>query len=333
MSASDDYRIPPFPALRAFHAAARHPRLIDAASELGVTESAVSHQIRKLEDHLRLPLFERGAGGLTLTPEGESYFAAIDPAFAQLAKATRAILGGAARGRVSLTLPPSLAMLWLIPRLGDFERACPEVGLNLVTTTKVVDLRRERIDLAIRYGAGTWPGVVAEFLMAEMAFPVCSPKLLAPSTGGMQAERAGVADGAKSGGAKGDGAMGDPRLALSAHRLITSTYFPGEWPEWARARGLEPPDLSTALNFDTYEQALEAAAQGLGWVMGRSPLVDGRLADGTLVAPFGARAETGEAGFYLCRTRDEPSAAARRAARWLKDTAAQQAPAELGRPG
>ncbi len=299
MDRAQSTRIPPFPALRAFHAAARHARLADAAAELGITESAVSHQIRKLETFLQRPLFERRGSGRALTPLGEQYFAAIDPAFLQLADATRDIMGAPSEDQVSLTVSPSLAVLWLIPRLGEFERTCPDIRLNLVTTSQLVDLRRDRIDLAIRYGGGTWPGIDAEFLMGELAMPVCHPDYF----DSVLAKNAAA--------------------ALAQARLITSSYYTDEWEEWADARALPLPPGDARLRFDTYEQATPAAAQGLGIMLGRRPMVDGRLADGPLVAPFGMAAESATK-YYLCHAAGaQLTTAARRTARWLKETAAE----------
>lgn len=295
--ADETYRIPPFPALRAFHAAARHTRLAEAAEELGITESAVSHQIRKLEEFLQQRLFTRTGGGRELTPVGEQYFAGLDPAFLQLADATREVMGAPHEGQVSLTVSPSLAVLWLIPRLAQFEATHTDIRLNLVTTSQLVDLRRDRVDLAIRYGGGRWPGVDAEFLMAELAMPVCSPAYLA------------------------DTVPVDPQPALSKSRLITSNYYTDEWEEWAHARRLTLPEAQNRLRFDTYEQATEAAVQGLGIMLGRSPMVDGRLSNGTLIAPFGMAAESGT-NYYLCRASGmDLSASAKRTARWLKEMA------------
>jgi len=297
MRRADQYDVPPFPALRAFHAVVRHGRLKSAAAELGITESAVSHQIRRLEDYLQQSLFHRRPEGLVLTSEGERYHAAIDPALHQIATATRALMGVAEGGRVSLTLPPSLAMLWLIPRLGAFEDACPDIALNLVTSARVVDLRRERVDLAIRNGKGKWPGVESEFLMHELAMPVCHPSLLE-----------GRDDWS-------------PQDALVECRLITSDHYANEWEEWAHARGLETPDLSTALRLEAQEQVIEAAGQGLGLAMGRSPVIDGRLADGSLVAPFGM-ASRSATSFFLCHARDaDLTSSAKRVAAWLKTIA------------
>ncbi len=283
--------MPPFPALRAFHAAARLGRFRDAARELGVTESAVSHQVRRLEAFLHIPLFERNGPRVSLTAQGARYLEDIDPAIIRIQEATRALLGPKERARVALTLPPSLAILWLIPNLADFERACPEIDLQLVTTTRLADLRREQIDLAIRHGRGPWTDVESEFLLSEATMPVCKPGYLP------------------------EGLEALPENA----RLIVNGYFPDEWEEWARAHGLAIPPLDRALRLESQEQVLEAAENGLGLAIGRSPLVDGRFKSGKLVAPFGTPDLSG-AGYHLCTAKGgESTAAAKRVARWLKD--------------
>ena len=294
--------MPPFPALRAFHAAARHGRFRDAARELGVTESAISHQVRRLEDFLRVPLFERNGPRVNLTVQGARYLEEIDPALNRIQDATRALMGPRERGRVALTLPPSLAILWLIPNLAAFEAACPEIDLQLVTTTRLLDLRREQVDLAIRHGRGPWADVESDFLLAETTMPVCRPGYLA-----------------------GD-APPDFRALPKGARLIVNGYFPDEWDEWARAHGLAAPPLERALRLESQELVLEAAENGLGLAIGRSPLVDGRLASGALIAPFGTP-DVSAAGYHLCWAKDsQPTAAARRVARWLRDFSARPAP-------
>ncbi len=291
--------LPPFAALRAFHAAATHDRYRDAAESLGITESAISHQVRKLEDYLRTALFDRSGGRAELTEVGRRYLEQIDPAIRQIQAATEAILPASGRSVVRLTLPPSLAAAWLIPRLGDFERKQPKIDLQLVPTTRVVDLGRDQVDLAIRHGKGRWPGIEASFLLEETAMPVCAPGYLEPVQGKPTAE------------------------LLREVRLIVSAHFPGEWEEWARAHGLEPPPLAGSVTFDAAEQALQVAEGGHGLAMGRRPVVDDRLARGTLIAPFGEAALTG-AGYYLCRLADQPpTAAARRLARWLAEVAGE----------
>ena len=290
--------LPPFAALRAFHAAALHGRFRDAALSLGVTESAISHQVRRLEDFLRTALFERSGAGVRLTAAGRRYLEQIDPALRQIQAATEALLRPGGRNVVRLTLSPSLAATWLIPQLSAFERAHPEVELQLVPTTRVIDLVRDQVDLAVRHGKGSWPGIDAVFLLAEIALPVCAPGYLtlAPDE--------------------------PPLAALARARLIVNTRFPAEWEEWARARGLAPPPLAGAIELEGTEQALLVAESGHGLAIGRRPLVDDRLARGTLVAPFGAGDPTG-AAYYLCRPADlPPTALARRLERWLHRLAA-----------
>ena len=211
--------MPPFAALRAFHAAATHERYRDAAESLGVTESAVSHQIRKLESFLRTTLFDRSGARPALTETGRRYLEQIDPAIRQIQAATETILPSSGRSAVRLTLPPSLAAAWLIPRLGAFERKHAGIDLQLITTTRVIDLKRDQVDLAIRHGKGEWPDVEAVFLLEEAAMPVCAPGYL---TGESSAS---------------------PEEALREARLIVNRSFPDEWEEWARAHGLAPPAL------------------------------------------------------------------------------------------
>ena len=137
--------------------------------------SAISHQVRRLEDFLRTALFDRSGPGVRLTAAGRRYLEQIDPAIRQIQAATEAMLRPSGRTVVRLTLPPSLAATWLIPQLSAFERAHPDVDLQLVPTTRVVDLKRDQVDLAIRHGKGSWPGIEAIFLLAEAALPVCAP--------------------------------------------------------------------------------------------------------------------------------------------------------------
>ncbi len=291
--------LPPFAALRAFHAAATHARYRDAAESLGITESAISHQVRKLESLLHTRLFDRTGERAELTETGRRYLEQIEPALRQIQAATEAILPAQGRSVVRLTLPPSLAATWLIPKLGGFERKHPDTDLQLITTTRVIDLKRDQVDLAIRHGKGAWPDVEAEFLLEEAAMPVCAPGYL-------------------------DAPAEKPTLELLGEaRLIVNGAFPDEWEEWARAHGLAPPPLDGAITLEVMEQVLQVAEGGHGLAMGRRPVVDDRLARGSLIAPFGGPNPTG-AAYYLCRPAElAPTAAARRLARWLTEAAAE----------
>jgi LysR family glycine cleavage system transcriptional activator len=283
------FPLPPLHALRSFHAAARFGRFREAAGALGLSESAVSHQIRKLETHLGVRLFERNGNAVRLTLAGQAYFDEIDPAFIRIRKATESLAGPCCR--VTLTLPTSLATLWLIPHLAQLEAALPEVNVQMVPSNRVVDLRREQVDLAIRYGRGAWPGHVATHLFDEQAFPIAKPGLLDDDI--------------------------DLATALKKVRLILNAGHREEWREWAQAHGLEPPAVDNALVVDGTEQILQAAAGGLGLGIGRRPMVDAWLAEGRLAAPFGT-ADEGTAGYFLVYPEEgELTVPARRVGRWL----------------
>ena len=286
-------RLPPFSALRAFHAAATHERFRDAADSLGVTESAISHQLKRLEEHVQVALIDRSGSKARLTEAGRRYLEKIEPALFQIQAATDELRPSDGRGTVRLTLPPSLAANWLIPRLGTFERQYPSVSLQLLTSTRMLDLNRDQVDLAIRHGKGSWRGVEATFLLEEAALPVCADGYLAPATESTSA------------------------TALMNARLIVSSFFPDEWEEWARARNISPPSMADSIMLEAQEQALELAAKGHGVAMGRRPVVDEWLASGRLVAPFGAADPTG-AAYYLCKpSGQQPSVPVRQAERWL----------------
>ncbi len=289
----------PFAALRAFHAAATHDRYRDAAESLGRTESAISHQVRRLEEFLRTPLFDRSGKRPKLTDTGRRYLEQIEPAMRQIHAATEALLPASGRSSVRLTLPPSLAVTWLIPKLGAFEREHPEIDLQLITTTRVIDLRREQIDLAIRHGKGVWPDVEAAFLLEEAAMPVCAPGYLDPLPQEPSPE------------------------VLRSVRIIVNATIPDEWEEWARAHGVELPALNELISLDAMEQTLQVAESGHGLAMGRRPVVDSWLERGRLVAPFGGADPTG-AAYYLCRpTAAMLTAAGRRLERWLTEKATE----------
>ena len=212
--------LPPFAALRAFHAAATHDRYRDAAESLGLTESAISHQVRRLEEFLRTPLVDRSGKRPKLTDIGRRYLQQIEPAMRQIQAATEALLPASGRSAVRLTLPPSFAATWLIPRLGAFEREHPEIDLHLSTTTRVIDLKGDQIDLAIGHGNGSWPDVEATYLLEETAMPVCAPGYFDPLPQAPSPE------------------------VLRNVRFIVNANVPDEWEEWARAHGLEPPALN-----------------------------------------------------------------------------------------
>lgn len=171
-------RLPPLNALRVFDAAARHLSFTRAADELFVTQAAVSHQIKSLEDFLGLKLFRRRNRSLLLTEEGQSYFQDIKEIFSQLTEATRKLQARSAKGALTVSLLPSFAIQWLVPRLSSFNSTYPGIDVRIQAVDRQEDKLADDVDVAIFYGRGNWPGLRVEKLYAEYLLPVCSPLLL-----------------------------------------------------------------------------------------------------------------------------------------------------------
>lgn len=261
-------RLPPMPALRAFEAAAQLLSFKDAAGQLHRTPSAISHQIRGLERELGTALFHRDSQGLRLTDAGRDYLAAVHEALGGLAEATARLQRARGEGPVSISLFPSLAVRWLIPRLNDFRDKCPGVEIELVSSVRQADFDRGTIDAAIRFGDGDWPGLRRDPLMLEERFPVCSPALAAvpPS-------------------------LADP-ADLAGRVLLHNGAHPGEWAQWLEEAGVEGVNAGRGPVFDASNEVLAAAANGMGVALGRTPLVETDLEAGRLVAPFDIRVRT-----------------------------------------
>lgn len=167
--------LPPLLALRAFEAVARHLSFIKAASELSVTQSALSHQVQKLEQHLGKPLFIRRTRAIDLTADGQQYYDEIRPALDAIAAATRTQRVAPRATVLRIGLLASFATLWLAPRLAGFLTRYPHIQVELLPSIQLANVAAAEVDLAIRYGKGDWPDVQATRLMQEVISPVCSP--------------------------------------------------------------------------------------------------------------------------------------------------------------
>src|SRR2546430_10277627 len=172
-------RLPSLNGLRAFEAAARHLSFTQAASELNVTQTAISHQIKRLEQELGIRLFVRQNRALALTPEAKDYLPGVRAAFNDLRLATDRVLRKDNDHVLTVSTLASLAAKWLLPRLSAFQEAHPDIDVRITTSTGLVDFRSGDVDAAIRYGRGHWPGLRAAWLMADEMFPVCRPAPLA----------------------------------------------------------------------------------------------------------------------------------------------------------
>src|SRR3979411_779999 len=172
-------RLPSLNGLRAFEAAARHLSFTVAASELNVTQTAISHQIRRLEEELGIRLFIRQNRALALTPEARDYLPGVRAAFNDLRLAPAQLLRRDNDHVLTVSTLASLAAKWLLPRLSAFQEANPGIDVRITTSTALIDFKSGDIDAAIRYGRGQWPGRRADWLMADQLFPGCSPAFLA----------------------------------------------------------------------------------------------------------------------------------------------------------
>src|SRR3954470_9210295 len=266
--------------LLGFEAAARHLSFTKAGEELFLTQSAVSRQIKELEDQVGVELFERRHRALALTEAGQQFYASAAQVLTTMRAATERLRVQSGRRRpVSVTTTNSFAALWLIPRLAGFTQSHPGVDVRITAETRVQDLERDGLDLAIRHGPPSLAGPNAVRLMGERVFPVCSPKLLKKIT------------------------MREP-ADLKKHTLLQYDDPEGRhpwlhWKSWLEVAGVADLRPAATLTFSGYEQIIPAAAAGHGVALGRSPLVKDFLADKQLVAPFKSSAEPARAYFAI----------------------------------
>jgi LysR family glycine cleavage system transcriptional activator len=254
--------LPPLNGLRAFEAAARHLSFTEAARELGVTQAAISHQVRGLEERLGLKLFVRRNRALLLSDQGQAYLPGVRQAFDSLHEATERLLQRDARGPLIVTTTASFATKWLVPRLAAFHRAHPDIEVRITTSTSLVDFSRDDVDIGIRYGRGRWAGLHADRLLAENIYPVCSPALL-----------------------NGPHPLRKP-VDLKHHTLIHVLPLNDDWQIWLTGAGVKGVDHQRGIEFDLGLAAIQAAMDGLGVMLGHDPLVEADIRAGRLVVPF-----------------------------------------------
>ena len=299
--------LPGLDLLVGFEAAARHLSFTKAGAELYLTQSAVSRQIKELEEQLGVALFQRRHRALLLTEPGHQLYAAAAQVLTTMRSATQRLRAHSERRRsLSVTTTPSFAALWLIPRLAGFTREHPGVDVRITAETRVQDLERDGLDLAIRHGPAALAGPSAVRLFGERVFPVCSPRLLR-----------------------------DPKRPLKEpadlkdHCLLQYDDPEGRhpwlhWKAWLELAGLTDFRPAATLSFSGYEQIIPAAIAGHGVALGRSPLVKDLLLSKDLVAPFKSTADPARAYFALVaqNAAGRPEVAA--FVEWLKAEAARR---------
>lgn len=259
--------LPSLNALAALEAAARHGSIARAAAELRVTAATVSQHVRGLEEQLGVALFVRAARGITLTAAARSLLPTLTQALDKLDEAARRVREGGGRKRLTVSVLPSFAVGWLLPRLDALERALPSVELTLRADRKLVDFDREDVDVAVRYAREPPATLGSKRLFGELVFPVCSPAL-----------------------AYGPHPIDSPESLLQhplIHDLDAEPQQPWlGWSRWLAQHGLSLPAHARGLHLDDSLVILAAAIDGRGVALGREPLVAQQVARGQLCRPL-----------------------------------------------
>ena len=269
---------PALNALRAFEAAARLGGFANASEELGVTPGAISQHIKALEEWVGVALFERRSQGVRLTEIGEDLAPEFTAAFDAMGEAVRQMRARAENRTLHIAALPSVAQLWLSPRLPEVRRALPHIGVSVSATETPPNLSREMFDLSVFFRVPQGHG--CEVVLApDIIYPVCAPEI-----------------------AKQLKKMED----LRCQTLLRDALWPDDWARWTAVAGLDLPGLERGPSFSLYSVALEEAKHGAGVLIGHHALVQGALARGELVAPFDTRIKTGKALVIETAVRPKP---------------------------
>ena len=299
-------RLPSLDLLKGFEASARLLSFTKAGEELHLSQSAVSRQIQDLEDQLGVRLFQRRHRALALTEAGQALHAASAQVLATMRAVTDRLRATRGRRTLAVTTTQSFAALWLIPRLSGFTRMHPELDVRISAETRVLDLERDGLDLAIRHGPPSLAGADAVRLFGERVFPVCSPKL-----------------------------MRDPKRPLRApqdlrHHVLLQYDDPDgrhpwmHWKTWLEVERLADLRPAGNLVFSGYEQIIPAAIAGYGVALGRSPLVREAIAAGELVAPFKRSADPARAYYVILSKHSGGRSDVADFVAWLREEAKQE---------
>ncbi|MEM6413630.1 MAG: transcriptional regulator GcvA [Pseudomonadota bacterium] len=275
--------LPPLNALRVFEAAARHLSFTKAADELRVTPGAVSQQIKTLEDFIGAKVFRRTKRALLLTDSAQAALPVLRDAFDRLDEASQILAAPGDAHRLNVSVAPSIASKWLVPRLDRFHHRHPDIEIWVSADMELVDFAANDVDLAIRYGPGGYEGLAEDLLMAETILPVCSPRLLT-----------------------GDHPLRTPD-DLKHHPLIhdgspDKDESAPTWPMWLKAAGVTGVDGTRGLKFNQSSLVIEAAVAGKGVALAKSALALADLEAARLVIPFDVTTPSSFA-YYFVRPR------------------------------
>ncbi len=284
-------RFPPLSALRPFEAAARLESFSRAADELHLTHGAVSHQVRALEAHLGAPLFHRHGKRVSLTPTGRAFAEKVRGALAEIAKAAELASGRQRENQLTISVLPSFASRWLMPRLIRFMEAHPAIEVTVNASNALADFATDEVDIAIRYGRGPWPGLACEKVLEDEYFPVASPK------------------------------MNRGRMPRSAREILGLRIIREDrdyWQEWFAAAGVTVEGPLGGPSFNDATFALQSAMRGEGVAMTRRSLVGDDIERGALVQLFPLTVPAQES-YWLVSAEESAGAPKLRAFRdWFK---------------
>lgn len=292
------WQLPSLAALRTFEAAARHLSFTRAASELSLTQSAVSRHIRAMEEYLGVKLFQRVKQRLLLTEAGRTYAEDVRAALAQMQAATMNLIATQGKGGIlNLATPPAFGTKWLMPRLHRFTSANPEILINLVTRARPFDLASESIDVAIHYGNNDWPGVLSDRLIGGEMVIVCAPAYLDRSERLL--------------------APGD----VAEHTLLQWSVQPNMWRDWMDARGVAGSNAWQGPRFEHLYMVMQAAIGQLGIALLPRVLVAEDIDSGRLVVPFEDAYTSSEAYCLVYRPERSADQKVQLFRQWLREEA------------
>ncbi len=272
-------RLPPLKALRVFEAAARNESFAIAADELSITASAVSHQVKSLEDYLNVKLFTRTKRRVEITPTGERYLQSIKESLNGIEVATQWITTHPNMGVVSINVAPNFLIRWLLPRLHRFQSVYPSIELQLSASNELIDLYENKTDMAIFFGHGDWHDIEIELLSSVYLVPVCTNHILQD-----QYPLKTPAD-------------------LRHYPLIHVVKRLYEWPEWLQQQGVDYSGFSRGIQLSSSQLATAAARQDLGIALADKQLSAPEIDSGELIIPFDKTLDT-RRGFYLAHNKN-----------------------------
>lgn len=268
--------IPPLRALKAFEASARHLSFTKAAEELFVTQAAISHQIKSLEDKIGVRLFKRFNRSLQLTTEGQVYLLAILEALEKLEKSSRQLVNRNAKGMLNLSLLPSFATKWMAKRIWRFQDQFPDIEVSISAFEWLADFKKENIDVAIRWGKGGWNDAYSELLFEEHVFPICNRSVFESLGENPQPED------------------------LLNYKLHHDDFSPEDWEMWFKEAGVSLDQPIKGTRYSHTVMMLEAIENSQGFALGRTTLVVDDLKRNLFFAPFNISIKSDYAYYFVC---------------------------------